>query len=252
MLDALLNDVINDDNVIVSKSDKYNYIQCKVNYPNNNTLYSEKIYVDNDYNVQKVEVLDKDSNVKITLEVSDIDYRPKFEKNYFMLDSLIDEEVEEDKKEEIKNEQEGNNVEKNDIENQEEVKNEENVSETENTSKVLEDIIYPLYVPQNTHLSTKDTVETDNGSRAILTFSGDSPFVLVEEVSYRYDEMEIIPVNGDPLILADAVGAISNNSLYWTSNGIDYYLSSTSIHPEELMVIAEGLSGTSIIVSSEK
>ena len=34
-----------------------------VNYPNNNTLYSEKIYVDNDYNVVKVEVLDKDSNV---------------------------------------------------------------------------------------------------------------------------------------------------------------------------------------------
>ena len=67
-----------------------------------------------------------------------------------------------------------------------------------------------------------------------------------------YDEMEIIPVNGDPLILSDSVGAISNNSLYWTSNGIDYYLSSTSIHPDELMVIAEGLSGTSIIVSSEK
>jgi len=29
-------------------------------------------------------------------------------------------------------------------------------------------------------------------------------------------------------------------------------LSSTSIAPDELMVIAEGLSGTSIIVSSEK
>ena len=64
--------------------------------------------------------------------------------------------------------------------------------------------------------------------------------------------MEIIPVNGDPLILADSIGAISNNSLYWTSNGIDYYLSSTNMDPNELMVIAKGLSGTSIIVSSEK
>ena len=64
--------------------------------------------------------------------------------------------------------------------------------------------------------------------------------------------MEIIPVNGEPLILSDSIGAISNNSLYWTSNGIDYYLSSTNMEPNELMVIAEGLSGTSIIVSSEK
>jgi len=249
LLDALLNDIVNDDTAIVSKSEKYDYIQCKVNYPNNNVLYSEKIYIDDDYNVVKVEVLDKDGNIKITLDVNDIDYKPKFNKDYFMLNTLIDEEKEETTTKPKEDEVENNN-------NVEEDKNvgdsKENIEETENTSKILEEIIYPLYLPENTHLSTKDTVETDNGNRAILTFSGDNPFVLVEEVSYRYDEMEIIPVNGDPLILADSIGAISNNSLYWTSNGIDYYLSSTSISPNELMVIAEGLSGTSIIVSSEK
>ena len=260
----MLNDIVNDDNAIVSKDAKYNYIQCKVNYPNNNVLYSEKIYIDNDYNVKKVEVLDKDGNVKITLDVSDIDYKPKFNKDYFMLSSLIEEEQEDIKNEEIttkpKEEQKENvsnykEEQKNNIyidENKEINSDKENVEETENTSKILDEIIYPLYIPENTHLSTKDTIETDNGNRAILTFSGDNPFVLVEEVSYRYDEMEIIPVNGDPLILADSIGAISNNSLYWTSNGIDYYLSSTNMDPNELMVIAEGLSGTSIIVSSEK
>ena len=254
LLDILLNDIVNDDKAIVSKDEKYNYIQCKVNYPNNNVLYSEKIYIDNDYNIVKVEVLDKDSNVKITLNVSDIDYKPKFNKEYFMLNSLIEEEKPEETTTKPKEEQEENNS--NIVENKENIdnsnENKENIEETQNTSNILEEIIYPLYIPQNTHLSTKDTIETDNGNRAILTFSGDSPFVLVEEVSYRYDKMEIIPVNGDPLILADSVGALSNNSLYWTSNGIDYYLSSSSITPDELMVIAEGLSGTSIIVSSEK
>jgi len=248
LLDVLLNDVVNDDKAIVSKDEKYHYIQCKVNYPNNNTLYSEKIYLDDDYNVKKVEVLDKDGNIKITLNISDIDYKPKFNKDYFMLSSLIEEESLDQNKENINSD---NKALENDSENKNSSINKEN-EETENTGNFLEDIIYPLYIPQNTHLSTKDTIETDNGNRAILTFSGDNPFVLVEEVSYRYDEMEIIPVNGDPLILADSIGAISNNSLYWTSNGIDYYLSSTSIAPDELMVIAEGLSGTSIIVSSEK
>ena len=252
LLDVLLNDIVNDNNVVISKSDKYNYLQCKVNYPNNNTLYSQKIYIDNDYNVVKVEVLDKDGNVKITLNVSDIDYKPKFNKEYFMLNSLIEEEKPEESTTKPKEDQNNSNIDENkeNIDNSNE--NNSNVDQTENTSNMLEEIIYPLYIPENTHLSTKDTIETDNGNRAILTFSGDSPFVLVEEVSYKYDEMEIIPVNGDPLILAESIGAISNNSLYWTSNGIDYYLSSSGMDPNELMVIAEGLSGTSVIVSSEK
>ena len=231
-----------------------------MNYPNNSTLYSEKIYIDDDYNVSKVEVLDKDSNVKIILEVSNIDYNPKFGDDFFLLDSLITEEVESNEKDDnLENrEEKNNNSEKKDdlIESEKEIDsteiNENKEEQSQNTSNILEDIIYPLYVPQNTHLSTEDTVLTDNGNRAILTFSGDNPFILVEEVSYRYDDMEIIPVNGDPLMLADSIGAISNNSLYWTSNGVDYYLSSTSMDIEELMTIAEGLTGTSIIVSSEK
>ena len=253
LLDVLLNDVINDENVIVSKDSENNYIQCKVNYPNNSTLYSEKIYLDKEIDVKKVEVLDKDSNVKITLNVNNINYKPKFDDDFFKLDNLVNdneelknstEKIDNKEKEEINNKKENDSEELN--------KSEEEIEKSETTGNILDDIIYPLYVPENTHLNTKDTVLTENGNRAILTFAGDNPFVLVEEVSYKFDEMEIIPVNGEPLLLADSIGAISNNSLYWTSNGIDYYISSTSLAKEELMTIAEGLTGTSIIVSSEK
>ena len=261
LLDVLLNDVVNDENVFVDKKDNVNFIQCRVNYPNNSTLYSEKIYLNDDFGVKKIEVLDKDGNVKITMEVSDIDYKPKFNDNYFDLDSLITEDSNKDEGTKIdsgnKTEDDNKKVENNDSElnnNTEEEKQDNNLESqsSQDTSYILEDIIYPLYVPANTHLSTEDTISTENGNRAILTFAGDSPFVLVEEVSQRFDEMEIIPVNGDPLVMSDSIGAISSNSMYWTSNGVDYYLSSTSLDSEELMTIAEGLTGTSIIVSSEK
>ena len=250
LLDVVLNDVVNDDNVYVDKVGDVNYIQCRVNYPNNSTLYSEKIYLDKNYGVKKIEVLDQDGNVKITMEVSSIDYKPKFNDNFFDLDTLVTDSSDEKIKE---NEQSGNtnNDESENIES-EDINTESEGEESKNTSYILEDIIYPLYVPANTHLKTEDTISTDNGNRAILTFAGDSPFVLVEEVSQRFDEMEIIPVNGDPLVMADSIGAISSNSMYWTSNGVDYYLSSTSLDNGELMTIAEGLTGTSIIVSSEK
>ena len=263
LLDVLVNDVMNDDNVHVENGENP-FIQVRVNYPNNSTLYSEKIYLDDDYGVKCVEVLDQDGNVKITLEITSIDYKPKFDEKYFDLDTLITDQNEEksDKKTEIeqKDEKEKALEEKDNKESNEEVENEiseNNAQEKEevideSTSGILEDIIYPLYVPQNTHLSTEDTISTDSGNRAILTFAGDSPFVLVEEVSQRFDEMEIIPVNGEPLMMADSIGAMSSNSLYWSSNGVDYYLSSTSLDSNELLTIAEGLTGTSVIVSSEK
>ena len=252
LLDVLLTDVLNDDNVHVEKGDS-KYIQCRVNYPNNNTLYSEKIYLDDDYGVEKVEVLDQDGNVKITLDVTSINYKPSFSDDYFDLDNLVTEETKEEKVEDNSKQEENKESDKNTDEKKEENGNNQNVEENDTTTGgVLEDIIYPLYVPQNTHLSTQDTISTDNGNRAILTFAGDSPFVLVEEVSQRFDEMEIIPVNGEPLMMSDSIGALSSNSLYWTSNGIDYYISSSSLDSSELMTIAEGLSGTSVIVSSEK
>lgn len=266
LLDVLLNDVLNDDNVHVEKGDN-KYIQCRVNYPNNSTLYSEKIYLDDDYGVKKVEVLDQDGNVKITLDVTSINYKPKFSDDYFILENLVtdndtneehekDTEQTQNKETDIKNEEKTENkneTKENNSTNNETINNKDTgTNEDSSTSGILDDIIYPLYVPQNTHLSTQDTISTDNGNRAILTFAGDSPFVLVEEVSQRFDEMEIIPVNGDPLMMSDSIGAMSSNSLYWTSNGIDYYISSSSLDSNELMTIAEGLSGTSVIVSSEK
>ena len=278
LIDVLLNDVVNDDKVHVEKD----YIQCKVNYPNNNTLYSEKIYLDKDYGVKKVEVLDQDGNVKITLNVNSINYKAKFKDEYFSLESLISEDEVKDEQDNIDNKDKKNTTttKKNNGETtttttttnvgdttnttttttttkvpsdeNNDIKDNNNNTNEENTSNILKDIIYPLYVPQNTHLSTEDTISTDNGNRAILTFSGDSPFVLIEEVSRRFDDLEIIPVNGDPLIMSDCIAALSNNSLYWTSNGIDYYLSSNSLDGKELMTIAEGLTGTSVILSSEK
>lgn len=273
LIDVLLNDVVNDDKVHVEKD----YIQCKVNYPNNNTLYSEKIYLDKDYGVKKVEVLDQDGNVKITLNVNSINYKAKFKEEYFSLESLISEDEVKDEQDNIDKKNTSTTKKNNGettttttttkvgdennttttttttkVQSEENNDIKENDANEENTSNILKDIIYPLYVPQNTHLSTEDTISTDNGNRAILTFSGDSPFVLIEEVSRRFDELEIIPVNGEPLIMSDCIAALSNNSLYWTSNGIDYYLSSNSLDGKELMTIAEGLTGTSVIVSSEK
>ena len=124
--------------------------------------------------------------------------------------------------------------------------------DTKTTSNVLDDIIYPLYVPEDTYLHSKDTVSTDNGNRVILTFAGTDPFILVEEKSTMNEDMEIIPVNGEPLLIGNTIGAIGDNSVYWTSNGVDFYLTSNTLNSNEMMTIAESITnGTSLVANTK-
>lgn len=218
LIDSLVNDVKNDSESTIETNQDTSIIQTKVNYPNNTTLEKEKIYLDKDNQITKVEVLDKEGNIKITIKFNSIDFKPTFKKDYFNLETLID----------------------------------TTITKEENVSKTIDEIIYPLYLPTNTYLNGKDTITTDEGNRIILTFTGDSPFTLVEEKATIKEEFEIIPVYGEPLMLSDTYGALSSNSLYWTSNNIDFYLSSDKLSATELMTIAQSISGTTLTVVGEK
>lgn len=218
LLNSLVNDINNDSESKAEVDGDGFVISSKVNYPNNANLVSEKIYLDKKSNLKKVEVLDKDGKVKITVNYTSIDFKPTFKDDYFKLESLIDEECCKDKE----------------------------------TSALMDDIVYPLYLPSNTYLSTKDTVNTESGNRVILTFTGDSPFTLIEEKTIANSEFEIIPVYGEPLMLSETMGALSSNSLYFTSNNVDFYLSSDKLSGNELLTIAESITGSSLSVSGDK
>ena len=218
LLNSLVNDINNDSESKAEADGDGFVISSKVNYPNNANLVSEKIYLDKKSNLKKVEVLDKDGKVKITVNYTSIYFKPTFKDDYFKLESLIDEECCKDKE----------------------------------TSALMDDIVYPLYLPSNTYLSTKDTVNTESGNRVILTFTGDSPFTLIEEKTVANSEFEIIPVYGEPLMLSETMGALSSNSLYFTSNNVDFYLSSDKLSGNELLTIAESITGSSLSVSGDK
>ena len=99
-----------------------------------------------------------------------------------------------------------------------------------------------MHLPNNTYLTNQEKVSTETGERLILTFSGDSNFILVEETSKMEEVSMIIPVNGEFDFLTDVIGVIDTHSLSWHSNGIDYYLASNVIETSELIDIARSIS----------
>ncbi len=228
ILNTLVKD-INDASEVKFMEEESGYsLNVPVVYPNNSNFKYEKLFFDKDMNLKNVCVYDSDDIMMIKVTFNKIDYKANLKESDFDVDKMIDENCCN-----TEDEKNGDKV--------------ENGDESKQTS-ALEDIIYPLYVPANTYLKGKETINTEDGERVILTFNGEKNFVLIEEASKVKEEFEIVPVYGDPLMLSNTIGALSNNSLSWTSNKVDYYLASNDLSTDEILTIADSLNGSSLVV----
>lgn len=231
ILNTLLKDIEEDDEVVFTEEENGYSLKVKVNYPNNSNLSYEKIYFDKKMNLKSVVVYDMEDIICIKVDFKDIDYKANLSKDDFNVDKLIDENC--------------CNTDVKDSSAQDDSSNSEH--EQEQTTNSLDDIVYPLYIPANTYLKGKETINTGNGERVILTFNGEKNFVLIEETSTVSEEFEIIPVYGDPLMLSGSIGALSTNSLTWTEDNVNYYLASNDLSTTEILTIADSLNTIDIV-----
>lgn len=207
LLASLLDDITSDNKRTFEEVNGEFVYTTTVNYPNNRKLVNQKIYFDKDYMPTKVEVMDSNSIVMVRMTFNEIKINSNVDNKVFTLNDNM------------------------------------NVDSTNTTiSNKINSIVYPVFMPENTYLSSKDVVAKSNGERVILTFSGDNPFILVEETATVEDEFSIVPMYGEPDILIDTVGAISDSSVTWVSNGVEYYIASDVMSSSTLLEVAKSLS----------
>lgn len=219
LLSSLLDDINNDEERVFETKDNEYVFTTRVNYPNSPKLEKQKIYFNANNLPTRVEVLDKDGNVEIKMVFNKIDLKADFNDTYFDLSSILDTEVKEEKNEEQQNTE----------------------TETKETA-TIDDIIYPMYLPTNTYLANQEKVKVDNGERLILTFAGDSSFVLVEETVSITNSSEIIPTYGEVELIGASLAVINDNSANWFSNGIEYYVVSDTMDSSEILEVAKSIS----------
>jgi len=244
LLSSLLDDISNDENRTFENSNDGYIITSAVNYPNNDKLVSQKVYFDKDYLPTKVEVIDVDGVVQIKMIFDKIDLKTEFNDTYFDLNSILDTESN------YSNDTGSSNKEKNDDVNDSNNSSEtqepgddkqDKTTETKETA-TIDDIIYPMYLPVNTYLTNQERVSTEDGERLILTFTGDSSFVLVEETTGYSETPEIIPTYGDVELIGNSLAVINDNSANWFDNGIEYYIVSDVMSTNELLQVVRSIS----------
>ena len=215
LLQPIMLDIQNDKNTKTEKSDDGYIITSNVNYTTEKDFSKQKVYVDSKNNILKVEVLDKTDNVKMSLNIINIDYDTTFDEKYFESSSYYNEET---------------------TEKDNDTQSNQSINET---SSKIEDIVYPMYVPIDTYLTSQDVVETSSGERVILTFSGESSFTVVQET--LADSNSINYVYGDPYLILDTVGSITDTSISWISNGVEYSVISDIMNVDELLTVAQSI-----------
>lgn len=208
LLESLVQDIKDDDDRIFKETkDGYSFMTA-VNYPNNRNLVKQKINLSKKLKLKKVQVYNSDSVICMTMEYKKIDYSPTFKKNYFSLNTVM---------------------------------KTYSVEDTVEQTGVLEESIYPLMIPSGTRLTNEEKIDKGNGERIIMTFDGEKPFLLVEETANIENEFTVVPTYGEPYQLMDTLGVMTNNSLNWTTNGIEYYLVSDVLNQEELVEVAQSI-----------
>lgn len=216
LLQPIIGDVKNDKQRNFSKNDNGYIITSNVNYHSEKDYKKQKIYFDTEKNMKKVEIVDEKDNVKMSLKIINIQYNVKLDSDCFDIRKYE------------------NNVKV------PENSKQDSTSSEKNTIDYLEEIVYPMYVPTDTYLSAQDVVSTNLGDRVILTFTGASEFTLVQEnleptqaTGYIY---------GDPYLILDTVGAITDYSVSWISNGVEYSVISDNMTVDQLLTVAQSIS----------
>lgn len=204
LIKNIVDDIVNDKKSTFEENKNGYIYTSKVNYSNNKKLIKQKVYIDKKYNLKKVEVFDIDNNIIMCMDIKNVEINKKYNEDYFKLETNME-------------------------------LDKENVKSVSS----LEDIIYPLYMPANTYLENKETV--NNGRRVILSFTGDKNFTLIEEASTLSKTNQIVPVFGEIQTIGDVIGTVTKTSVQWSSNGIDYYLTSSDMTVEEMTTVANSI-----------
>lgn len=209
ILGRLLSDIDSDEDKKYELKDKLHMFTTEVEYSTNTELVKQNIYFDDNYILKKVEVFNDKDEIAMEFNVNNFEDNCDIDDEIFILDKNLSE-------------------------------------DTKDVSKTIEDVVYPMYLPNNTYLTSQSRMDKDDGERVILTFGGEKPFTLIEETVTVSKELDMNLTYGEPGIIIDTVGSIDDYNINWLSDGVEYSVVSDVLDKDELISVAKSISAASI------
>ncbi|WP_170006299.1 LolA family protein [Bacillus fonticola] len=216
LYESLVKDILEDGEATYEETDDTYVFTTKTRYQNNKMLPTQKItFAKKDLAPVKVEVLDTDQNPLVTVNFTSVEFDAQFEDGDF----------------DVKKNMTG-------AREQLEVPVNAEVMDEEFT------VLYPTQEIVGTELESEEKIEIEDGQRVILSYEGEKSYTLIQEKQTVVpSSAEVVTLTGNPVDLGFAVGAMTDQTIRWSYNGVEYLLASDSLTQEELAMVARSVQG---------
>lgn len=218
LYESLINDIVADKEAKFSSTKEHYIFETKTRYQNNSMLPTQEIKLNKkDLSPAVVKVMDPDRNALVTVEFEKVKFNADFDKDDFDM--------------------------------------KKNMTRAELNMPAMADggdqsftVKYPTYEITGTKLVGEKTLKIEDGKRVVLTYEGKKKsYTLVQEkVKAKAAAASPTYVDGDLVDLGVTIGAVTDNSITWTQDGVDYMIASTNLTREEMIDVAKSVQGEAI------
>lgn len=213
---SLVQDILNDEEASFEATETHYAFKTKTNYQNNTNLpYQQILFDKKTFFPTAVQVLDVDDQAVVEVQFNAFDTAVSFEADDFAMEKNME-------------------------------TNGDAPTFSSNNEEEVFTVLHPLYTAGAEAIDQKE-MEFDNGKRVILTYGGQKDFTLVQEM--RTDVPALTTpeaVDGEIVNLGFTVGALTDSTIQWNHEGIDYTLASDSLTKDELIEVAQSVRGQEI------
>ncbi|WP_066301690.1 LolA family protein [Bacillus sp. FJAT-29937] len=215
LYESLVKDIVEDKEAKFTATKDHYVFETKTRYQNNQMLPTQEITLKkSDLAPVSVKVMDTDKNTLVKVEFTDVKFNAAFDKKDFDM--------------------------------------QKNMTSAQLSVPVLAEVgseefsvKYPSEFP-GADLVDEKAITTDNGKRVVLTYDGEKSFTIVQEKANVMPASSSTTVSGEPVDLGFTIGALSNNTIKWTYQGVDYVIASNDLTEKELVEVARSVQESTV------
>ncbi len=206
---SLVKDILDDKSASFKETKNTYVFETKTRYANNQTLPIQEVTFDKKTLApKKVRVLDTDRNELVTVEFGKMNFKPKFGQADF----------------DVKKNMTGAQLE---------------FPVTAPGDSVSFQAKYPTAEIAGVEAKAEKKVLTAGGEQLILTFAGNGKsYTLIESRAEVAKTVSSTTEMGEPVDLGYTIASVTDHSVSWTYEGVDFLLASNDLTKEELITVA--------------
>ncbi|MEG0259804.1 MAG: outer-membrane lipoprotein carrier protein LolA [Lysinibacillus sp.] len=100
---------------------------------------------------------------------------------------------------------------------------------------------YPTVNWEGTKQVDDKTVKQNGQERVIITYEGTKAFTVMQQPVLKANSLMPVTSPGDPVDLGFTIGAITDTSISWEKDGVEFFVASSKLSREEMIEVATSM-----------